>query len=76
MLYDKGLASAEQLMLKLDFSDFVKRFERENMNIVEFGENIAYDTKIGIIRERLMEYATEQLPEQRKLVESNKNIES
>ena len=63
-LYDKGLATAEQLMLKLNFSDFIKRFERENMNIVEFGENIAYDTKIGTIRQVLMEYASEQVPEQ------------
>ena len=52
-------------MVKLNFADFVKRFERENMNIVEFGENVAYDTKIDTIRGRLMEYAREVLPEKK-----------
>ena len=64
-LYDKQLIDAEALMVKLNFADFVKRFERENMNIVEFGENVAYDTKIDTIRGRLMEYAREVLPEKK-----------
>jgi hypothetical protein len=58
-LVDKGLASKEELMLKLNFSDFIRRFERENMNIIEFGSAQAYDRKIQTIREKLMQYADE-----------------
>jgi hypothetical protein len=39
--------------------------ERENMNIITFGENIDYDTKIDTIKERLTEYAREIIPQQK-----------
>lgn len=58
-LVDKGLATREEMMVKLNFADFVRRFERENMNIIEFGSAGAYDKKIEAIRERLREYARE-----------------
>ena len=61
-LYDKGIVSKEEYLVKLNFADFVRRFERENMNIIEFGDNIEYDTKIGIIKERMKEYAKEMVP--------------
>ena len=64
-LYDKGLVTIEELLIKLNFADFVRRFERENMNIITFGENIDYDTKINTIKERLTEYAREIAPEQK-----------
>jgi hypothetical protein len=63
-LYDKSLVSIEELLIKLNFADFIKRFERENMNIITFGENIDYDKKIDTIKERLMEYAREIAPKQ------------
>jgi hypothetical protein len=56
--------SIEELLIKLNFADFIKRFERENMNIITFGENIDYDKKIDTIKERLMEYAREIAPKQ------------
>ena len=62
-LYDKGIVSMEELLIKLNFSDFVKRFERENMNVISFGETIDYDRKIDTIKERLTEYAREMMPE-------------
>ncbi len=62
-LYDKSLISIEELLIKLNFADFIRRFERENMNIISFGENIDYDTKIDTIKERLTEYAREIIPE-------------
>ena len=65
-LYDKQLITIEELMIKLNFADFIKRFERENMNIISFGENIDYDRKIDTIKERLTEYAREIIPEQKK----------
>lgn len=63
-LYDKGIVSLEELLVKLNFSDFVRRFERENMNIITFGENIDYQRKIQTIKERLMDYAREIGPQQ------------
>jgi len=49
--------------LKLNFADFIRRFERENINILEFGEATAYDQKIRTIKDRLMEYAREAVKE-------------
>lgn len=72
-LYDKNLITIEELMVKLNFADFVRRFERENMNIITFGENIDYDTKIDTIKERLMDYAREIIPQQKE-VEPNKEV--
>ena len=62
-LYDKSLISIEELLIKLNFADFIRRFERENMNIISFGENIDYDKKINTIKERLTEYAREIIPQ-------------
>lgn len=66
-LYEKNLITIEELMVKLNFADFVRRFERENMNIITFGENIDYDTKIDTIKERLAEYAREIIPQQKEV---------
>ena len=58
-LYAKGIITREEYTLKLNFADFIRRFERENINILEFGEATAYDQKIRTIKDRLMEYARE-----------------
>lgn len=71
-LYEKNLVSIEELLIKLNFADFIRRFERENMNIITFGENIDYDRKIGIIKERLAEYAREIAPQQKQVI-NNQN---
>lgn len=63
-LYDKGIVTLEELLIKLNFADFIRRFERENMNIITFGENIDYQRKIDTIRERLTDYAREIAPQQ------------
>ena len=63
-LRDKGIVTDEELMIKLNFSDYVRRFERENMNIIEFGDALDYDKKIGIIKEQLTQYAIEMKPEE------------
>ena len=63
-LYEKNLVRVEELLVKLNFADFIRRFERENMNIISFGENIDYDRKIQTIRERLADYAREIAPQQ------------
>ena len=71
-LYEKNLVSIEELLIKLNFADFIRRFERENMNIITFGENIDYDRKIGTIKERLTEYAREIAPKQTQVI-NNQN---
>jgi hypothetical protein len=73
-LYDKQIVSIEELLIKLNFADFIRRFERENMNIISFGENIDYDRKIQTIRERLMEYAREIAPAKVEKKEEDVNL--
>ena len=58
-LYEKRLIPVEDLLIKFNFADFIKRFERENMNIIEFGAETDYDKKISTIKEQLKAYATE-----------------
>ena len=58
-LYEKQLVTLEDYLVKLNFADFIRRFERENMNIIEFGSAGSYDTKIQTIRTRLADYARE-----------------
>lgn len=59
-LYEKGIAKMEDYLVKLNFSELIRRFERENMNIIEFGSQIQYDSKIEAIKQRLAEYARER----------------
>ena len=61
-LYQTGIVSVEDYLVKLNFADFIRRFERENMNIIEFGSATAYDTKISTIKEQLRAYAQEIAP--------------
>ena len=61
-LYDKNLVSDEDLRIKLNFPNFVRRFERENTNILDFGAEIPYKRKIEIIIGEFRKYAAEQIP--------------
>lgn len=63
-LQAKGVATMEDVILKLNFADFIGRFERENMDVTAFGENIEYDNKIQAISARLKEYAAEKINNQ------------
>lgn len=58
-LYAKGMITEDDLRIKLDFANFVRRFERENTNILEFGSAIPFARKIEIITDKLKEYARE-----------------
>lgn len=60
-LSDKGIISATDMRIKLNFNNFVRRFERENTNILEFGANIPFQRKIEIINQRFAEYANESI---------------
>jgi hypothetical protein len=60
-LQTKGMATKEDVIIKTNFVDFIKRFERENISVTEFGDGIDYDKKIQAISDRLKEYASEEL---------------
>ena len=60
-LKDSNLISAEDALIKLNFPSYISRFERENINVMNFGDSISYDEKIKAISQRLREYAKEQL---------------
>lgn len=69
-LQAKGVATKEDVILKLNFVDFIKRFERENMSVMQFGENIDYDKKIQAISDRLQEYVSEVISKQTPTIQS------
>lgn len=58
-LYGKQLIDETELRIKLNFSNYVRRFERENTNILEFGTGIPFDKKIEVITNKFKEYANE-----------------
>ena len=58
-LFKANIISEEDLRIKLNFPNFVRRFERENMNILEFGSELPYERKIAIITEEFRKYASE-----------------
>lgn len=62
-LFDKNLVTEQDLRIKLNFPNFVRRFERENTNIVDFGDAIPYQKKIDTIMAEFRRYADEQKPE-------------
>lgn len=57
--YGKGLIPESDLRIKINFADYIRRFERENTNVLEFGEAIPFARKIEIIRAELQKYADE-----------------
>ena len=63
-LFSKNLVSETDLRIKLNFPTFVRRFERENMNVLEFGNAIPYQRKIETITAEFRRYAEEMKPEQ------------
>lgn len=62
-LQSMGLAESDIInyFVKLNFNSYVSRFERENMDIVEFGSKTSLRTKIDAITSKLQEYAKEQI---------------
>lgn len=58
-LYDKGVISESDLRIKLNFANYIRRFEREYLNILEFGENMPFASKIDFITNKLKDYEQE-----------------
>ena len=59
-LSEKGLLDKRKVLLKINFSSYIDRFERENINIITFGQNIPLKDKIRIINEKLLSYVNEE----------------
>lgn len=57
--HDKGIISDRDLVVKLNFSNFVRRFERENTNLLDFGSAINFNDKIKAINNKFTEYGNE-----------------
>ena len=58
-LYEKKLINEKLVKLKISFSTLVEKFERENINIIEFASNKTLREKIDIINNKLLEYVSE-----------------
>lgn len=57
-LYEKKLIDENLVKLKINFSILVEKFERENINIIEFASNKPMREKIDIINKKLLEYVS------------------
>lgn len=56
-LYRDGIIDLTTFLFKLNFASYVDKFERENMNVIEFASAVPYDKKIDILTQKLYEYA-------------------
>ena len=59
-LANRQLIDPIMMLIKINFATFVDRFERENINILEFGSALPLNRKIDIINQKFIEYAKEQ----------------
>lgn len=59
-LFDKGLLDEGQVRLKINFTPYIKRFERENIDIVSFASGRPMREKISIILQTLQSYVSEE----------------
>ena len=60
-LHEAGGIDKINFIIKSNLISFVGRFERENLNLVDFGSLRNYAEKIKLIKESLISYANEQL---------------
>lgn len=60
MLSDKQLVDLRKAKLKLNFTQYIDRFERENINILEFASGRTLREKITLITNKLMDYVREE----------------
>lgn len=62
-IYKNGGISKINFIIKANLNNFVKRFERDNIDIVKFGSLGTFSRKIEEIRKKFIEYAKEQIDE-------------
>lgn len=61
-LFEKQLINPTLAYLKINFTTFVERFERENTSILEFAKDKPLYERIEIINKKLKEYAEQERP--------------
>jgi hypothetical protein len=61
--YAAGMITRDDYYIKLNFTDLIGQFERENGSIVHFGKDMAYGKKIERIKRELLVYTNEKLTE-------------
>lgn len=59
-LNEKNLVDPEMVQIKINFNSFVERFERENINIIDYGSLLPFDEKINKIQTKFLEYVRER----------------
>jgi len=59
--FAQGMITREDYYIKMNFTDLLGRFERENGSIVQFGIELPYDTKIDRIYNTLLFYTNQKL---------------
>lgn len=59
-LKNAGLTDEKKVLLKINFNNYIDRFERENINIVTFGSNLRMSDKINRIYKKLLDYVNEE----------------
>ncbi len=60
-LYGKKIiTNLQDVILKVNFSSLIQRFERENTNVIEFASELEFDQKINIIKQNLLNYVSEE----------------
>jgi hypothetical protein len=52
----------EKFLLKVNFDEYIQRFEREQANLLVFGSNLDFAVKIDRIKEELLNYVSEEIP--------------
>lgn len=59
-LIDKNLLDPTLVDIKINFNDYINRFERENTSIIEFGSQISFADKIDKITKILKSYGSKE----------------
>lgn len=58
-LFRENAITLDEMLLKMNFMEYVERFERENINILDFASKKPLADKISIIKTKLTDYAKE-----------------
>lgn len=59
--FAEGMMTREDYYIKVNFSDLIGLFERENGSIIDFGRELTYAKKIEKIKDELLFYANKKL---------------
>jgi len=59
--FAEGMMTREDYYMKVNFTDLIGMFERENGSVIDFGEALSYDKKIKKIKEELLIYIKPKL---------------